>query len=393
MASSYYKVTLTANSTLALTGWSSTVQECVIEVVQDGSGGHTLTLPSVTWPVGSTPVVNSAANATTILMFTSLDSGATITGTAFGAETERAESVEATMAVVTDGMGGTGATFTVGSVAPGSLGQRGLFFDTSYNPLIMGAWVANRTYKPDAWVTNGGTLYQNLTAAPLASGSVFSATGWTSISTNGGTTISTSIPNSPDSPGAAGTSTQSSAADHIHPFPLWLPSDHGLISWSFDCATPVNGFQPSSNGLLQVVKLHVPVAATVTNILLGITTVGGTLGSTQNYAALYSSAKALLAKTADQGTNWSSGGAGLRTMALATSQAVSAGDVYVVFWANGTTLPTFLRSSGLAGMPNAGIATAANSRFATANTTITGTPPGTLGTFTALDVSYWVALS
>lgn len=80
MASSYFVVTMTANTTLALSGWSTAVQECIVQVVQNATGGWTLTLPSgVTWPYG-TPTINAAPNTTTYLKFNSLDSGTTVVG-------------------------------------------------------------------------------------------------------------------------------------------------------------------------------------------------------------------------------------------------------------------------------------------------------------------------
>jgi hypothetical protein len=71
--------------------------------------------------------------------------------------------------------------------------------------------------------------------------------------------------------------------------------------------------------------------------------------------------------------------------------AAAAGDVYVAFFFNGTTGPTLPRSNGNA-LVNVGLAKA-SSRYATADTGCTTTLAGTLGTLTALSVSYWAGLS
>lgn len=167
------------------------------------------------------------------------------------------------------------------------------------------------------------------------------------------------------------------------------PPDYNLIAWNIPWWQSGTGTILATAGLLHVCKLHVPKAATITNVEFHLSAAGSSLTSGQNFAALFSGAKALLSTTADQTTAW--GSTGRKTMALSAPQAVAAGFVYVGFFSNGSTLPTPLRSSGQS-MINGGLA-AADSFWATADTGRTTSMPSTIGTMTALSVSYAVGVS
>lgn len=172
----------------------------------------------------------------------------------------------------------------------------------------------------------------------------------------------------------------------------WDAPDHGYIAWAFDPALAVNGVILGTAGTVSVVRLHVPVAATVTNVVLFGTTAGGTLTASQCMAGLYQGGN-LIGTTASQATNWQT--AGLYTMPLTGGPfQVNAGDVYVAFFANGTTLPSFATAGGATGYAiiNAGIAATA-SRFGTADTGRTTTLASSLGTIAAAVTAYWAALS
>jgi hypothetical protein len=169
------------------------------------------------------------------------------------------------------------------------------------------------------------------------------------------------------------------------------PNDHSFIAWAYDpflCATQT----VTTGGLLYCVKIPIPVATNITNLWLGINGPGVTLTSGQNFAGLYSSAGALLASSADQSTAWLS--SGLIQMALTGAPiAVSAGYVYVCWYSVGTTKPSFMRGNAIqAAVSNANLS-AANSRWATANGSLTTALPGTIGTMTATNQTYWAAVS
>lgn len=173
--------------------------------------------------------------------------------------------------------------------------------------------------------------------------------------------------------------------------PGFGPADHGLIAWSYDISICSSGTIIPTAGLLQLVKIKLAEARTVTNVLIHLTAAGATLTAGQNFGALFSSAGALLSQTADQATAWQS--TGVKTMALAAPQDCSAGYVYAGFWANGSTLPTPSRSNlGHSAAGNIGLA-APNLRWATADAALTTTAPANFGAQTALFTGWWVGLS
>jgi len=68
--SPFQVVTLTANTTITLSASGSTVQQLSLRVVQDGTGGRTVTWSSPLWPGGVSPDLSSAADAEDIFVFT-----------------------------------------------------------------------------------------------------------------------------------------------------------------------------------------------------------------------------------------------------------------------------------------------------------------------------------
>jgi hypothetical protein len=169
-------------------------------------------------------------------------------------------------------------------------------------------------------------------------------------------------------------------------------TDQGLVAWSFDPVAIAAGFTLTPAGTLFTVKVHNQVAQNVTNIIVDLTTAGGTLTSGQCFAALFQGVGgALLGTTADQSGAWA-GATGVKTMAISGGPvAAAAGDLIIGFWYNGTTGPSFGRGTQNP-TANVGLA-AAQSRFGTANTGLTTTAPGTLGTIAALTASIWAGLS
>jgi hypothetical protein len=101
------------------------------------------------------------------------------------------------------------------------------------------------------------------------------------------------------------------------------------------------------SGTVYLARVVARQSKTISNLTLCQTTIGSSL--TVGLAGIYSAAGTLLQKTADQSTNWSTGSPPLtRTMALASSQAVVAGQYYylaVVSVFTGTA-PVFMRTGG-----------------------------------------------
>lgn len=193
---------------------------------------------------------------------------------------------------------------------------------------------------------------------------------------------------------AASISSVSSRVTTLENIGTFTPADHSLITWSYDPALGAAGSSATA-GVLFLAKVLVRQAANVTNILLGVVTQGTTLTAGQNFAGLYDSTGTLLGSTADQATGWSSGGAGLRTMAISGGPlALSAGAHYVAFLANGSTPPTFLRAnSQSSSMINVGLASGTG-RFLSSGTGQTALPASvTLTSASTSNLAWWAALS
>lgn len=186
---------------------------------------------------------------------------------------------------------------------------------------------------------------------------------------------------------AAGVSTSASRSDHVHPIYTAQPADHGFIAWNFDPATCVSGTTGiTAAGTAQVMRLYIPQATTISNLYVWVGTAGGTL--TNTYMALYQNGTKLQ-QTADMSTAFQT--SGLKTGSI-TSQAVVAGSIEIVLWVgSATSLPQLARGIAL-GIANANLS-AANSRFATADTGLTTTGPTTLGTKTASNNAFWAAVA
>lgn len=174
---------------------------------------------------------------------------------------------------------------------------------------------------------------------------------------------------------------------------LFGPEDQGLKAMAYPSEIGSTTSTPlTPAGTLFVVRLRVRRPILVTNIELPILTQGATLTSGQCKACLFDAAGTLVGSTADQATAWQTTGA--KTMALVGGPfTVQPGVVAVGFWYNGTTGPAPYRTISGSIMNSMGLAAAA-SRFGTANTGLTTTAPGTLGTVTpGTTPAYWTALS
>lgn len=170
-----------------------------------------------------------------------------------------------------------------------------------------------------------------------------------------------------------------------NPF-AWSAASYGYLSWMYDHAV-VNNQTIITAGTLYVNRLIIPRAVTVSNIHVRIGTAGSTL--TNSYVALYDD-NTLLTQSSNQSSNWTS--TGEKTISI-TPQNIPAGTrLNVVFWVgSATTAPGFARSGSQGGAN--GNLTGSNLRWSTADTGITTTAPGTLGSRTTSNNTFWVAIS
>lgn len=171
------------------------------------------------------------------------------------------------------------------------------------------------------------------------------------------------------------------------------PGDFGFIEWSTPPDYISGGSILTTAGTMYVVRIPVRQTRLVSAINLNVTAVGVGLTSAQCFALLYQGVPggALLGASASQHTAWQS--TGVVASALTTPVQIPAGYVYAGFYANAaTTLPTFARSGTVAAINGGLVAT--SPKYGSANTTLTTTPPGTLGVMTnTAAIAYWVALS
>ena len=177
----------------------------------------------------------------------------------------------------------------------------------------------------------------------------------------------------------------------ITPGDQFVAADYGYKSQAYELHIGASNTALPVNGTIYTVRLRLPAAATITNVVFAIGTAGASLTTGQNFVALYKATdKTLIAVSADQTTLWSS--TGIKTAALVGGPyALPAGDYYAVIWSNGTTRPALVRSASNA-MLN-GSMVGGSPKFGSANTSITTTAPGTLGSISNLTYAYWAALS
>jgi hypothetical protein len=170
-----------------------------------------------------------------------------------------------------------------------------------------------------------------------------------------------------------------------------LAVDQDFITWQFDPATNMVGTALTS-GTVNMSKLWIRQAATITNVCVALSSTGVGLVAGQNFGGLYDAAGTRLGVTADQTVAW--GTAGFKEMALTAPVPVTPGYYYVAVVCNAGTVPPFCRGSAItASVPNAKL-TATNGRFTTGPTAQTSLPASiTMASRTLTANTLWVAVS
>lgn len=168
----------------------------------------------------------------------------------------------------------------------------------------------------------------------------------------------------------------------------YVPGDANLLTWAYDPSMATNSFAVLA-GILYLIKVKLPVASTITDLLVGTATAGSGLTAGQNWAALYNSSGTRVGVTADQTTPWQT--SANISMALTTPYAAAAGTYYVGLLSNGTTRPAFARGSGNP-IVNFGLGAGSN-RYSTFGTAQTTAPTSiTLVDAAAAAVAIWVGM-
>jgi hypothetical protein len=130
------------------------------------------------------------------------------------------------------------------------------------------------------------------------------------------------------------------------------PKIQQLLGWNYDSEIASGTFLHVS-GTLYLHQIYIPVASTITNVLLGVTTAGGTLTAAQNLVGLYDAAGNRVAVSVDQAASWVSTGA--KTCALTAPYAAAAGVYWVGVLSVGTTPITVACSPGFRSAYEAGV--------------------------------------
>lgn len=173
--------------------------------------------------------------------------------------------------------------------------------------------------------------------------------------------------------------------------PAVSPSENALVAWAYDPAAANSTGAGITAGVVFLIKVRLPMPATITNIVSFITTAGAGLSAGQNLAGLYNASGTLLSATADQSTAWATTGA--KVAPLVTQQVAAPAGVYYVAWlANGTTTPTFVRGS-IHGVVNVNTSSSTG-RWLTSGAGQTALPATIAIASAALNgLSYWAAVS
>lgn len=174
--------------------------------------------------------------------------------------------------------------------------------------------------------------------------------------------------------------------------------NNDVLGWTYDPATVLSGTVLPAVATLNLCRIPLRRARTITNVLAYMSGAGDTL--THSYLALFKSDGTLLGQSADQSTAWGVGGTtGLHTVPLAAPVAVAPSGANDFVWAaiyvgTATTRPTFARGmTGNATVLNAGT-TSTRRRFATlavADTaTLTSITPSSMA---VAGNAWWMALT
>jgi Pectate lyase superfamily protein len=118
-----------------------------------------------------------------------------------------------------------------------------------------------------------------------------------------------------------------------------LPSDQGYISWTLDPSS-IQGVSGPGTGNLYVAAFYLRVGATISDVAFWINNGGAfTMTSGENFAGIWSNTGTLLASTADLSSTWAPSATGIKTSALTSPPALTAGWYWMGILTNWTTSP------------------------------------------------------
>lgn len=182
-------------------------------------------------------------------------------------------------------------------------------------------------------------------------------------------------------PGTPGTWTQAGLPG------TWLPSDFGIVSWTYD-PLMINQGTSGTSQTVYLAGIQVRYACNITKIYFGNSNAASSVNSGQNWVGLYNSAANLVSGTATSAdSRVTSTGFGAVTI---TSTALTAGMYWVALLFSASTMPTIYRAAEpLIGGVDLNQVTA-SSRYATGSGSSTTLPSSI--TVVASNVTNWAAI-
>lgn len=165
----------------------------------------------------------------------------------------------------------------------------------------------------------------------------------------------------------------------------------GFSSWAFDTNLCSSAAKTQVSGTLYVMKMYTPLALSVTSSYLICSNAASS--PTGAFSALYSSAGALLATSANASAQFT--GTGMKNFTFGAT-AIPVGVFYVAYWQVATAAASVLQSisSATVATGECNVNTSgATLRAATADTGLVATAPATVGAKTALTAPIWMAVS
>lgn len=163
-------------------------------------------------------------------------------------------------------------------------------------------------------------------------------------------------------------------------------SVNGFKAWNYDPQYLVSTVNTPATGALQVIRMYASSALSLTKAY--IITASSPTSPTHFIGALYDSSGNILQTSADNSAALAGGG--LKTLTFSAT-AVPVGQFFFCWWYTAASTMDTAALNDLNGYGNINL-TAAQSRFATANTGLTTAAPSSIGTKTAAAKPIWAAV-
>jgi hypothetical protein len=232
---------------------------------------------------------------------------------------------------------------------------------------------------PSAQIPGGGG------GGPSPSGTVTAETSYGASSTPGSAATYARGDHTHGTPAAPTPAGIGAATDHGY-----SPADYGLLAWVGDPGY-IAGVIPPTTGIVHLLKVKVPAATTINNIVIQLSG-SSTLTAGQNFAAAFDTSGTRLGITADQSSSWATTGS--KVCALTAPAAVSPPYFYVALLFNGSSVANMGRFATSTQFNNANLPLT-GLRFAQYSSGLTAMPSSITMASIAIDATgaFWAGVS